>query len=140
MQHAARERRSLPRPYCAQLAELTGKDVPLPAQLPFILMPDDRGLLFRSGDAGFGIDFAAPRVRRIADGGIDAQLLDGAIVSPTGDRAVVQQGDGFAVTDGAVRTLIARTGTPDLAWQLPESLGRPMAGLQYRVSTSAASI
>jgi dipeptidyl aminopeptidase/acylaminoacyl peptidase len=109
----------------AQLAALTGKDVPLPAQLPFILTPGDRGLLFRIGGDGFGIDFASSKVRRIAGSGIAAQLLNGAIASSTGDRAAVRQGDGFAVIDGSGRTLIARTGTPDLAWQLPEKPWSP---------------
>lgn len=104
----------------AQLTALTGKDTALPQQMPFILTPDDRGLVFRLGDAGFRIDFTASKVWRIPEGGIEALLLDGAIASPTGNEAAIQQHEGFAVIDAAGRTLIARTGTPDLAWQLPE--------------------
>ncbi len=104
----------------AQLAALTGRDVAVPSQMPFVLTPDDKGLLFRYAGSGFRIDFAAPVVRRIADGGYDASLLAGGIASPRHDRVVAQQGEGFAVGDASGHTLLSRSGTPDLAWQLPE--------------------
>ena len=109
----------------AQLTTLTGKVTALPQQMPFILTPDDRGLVFRLDDAGFRIDFTAAKVSRIPEGAIEALLLDGAIASPTGNRAAIQQHEGFAVIDAAGRTLITRTGTPDLAWQLPEKPWSP---------------
>ena len=108
-----------------QLTALMGKDPQLPEQMPFILTPDDRGMVFRLGDAGFRIDFTASKVKRIAEGGIEALLLDGAIASPTGDRVAIQQHEGFAVIDAAGQTMIARTGTPDLAWQLPHKPWSP---------------
>lgn len=104
----------------AQLAALTGRETALPMQMPFVLTPDGRGLLFDYANTGFRLDFTVPIVRRIEKDGIDARLLAGGIASPGYDRIVSQQGEGFAVFDAAGRTVIARTGMPDLAWQLPE--------------------
>ena len=109
----------------AQLTALTGKDTTLPRQMPFILTPDGCGLVFRIGDAAFRIDFAAAKVVRISDENVVALMLDGAVASPSGDAAAIQQGEGFAVIDAAGRTLVARTGTSDLAWQLPEKPWSP---------------
>jgi dipeptidyl aminopeptidase/acylaminoacyl peptidase len=103
-----------------QLAALTGKDAALPFQMPFVLASDERGLLFDHAGTGFRLDFADPNVRRIANGGMEERLLSDGIASPGGDRIVSQQGEGFAIFDAAGRTVMARTGTPDLAWQLPE--------------------
>lgn len=108
-----------------QLTALTGRDVALPAQMPFVLTPDERGLLFDYADAGFRVDFAEPIVRRVEKGGFDAQLLAGGTASSDGDRIVSQQGEGFAVFDKTGRTVLARAGTPDLAWQLPEQPWSP---------------
>ena len=109
----------------AQLAALTGKDAALPPQMPFVLAPDDRGLIFGLGGMGFRIDFADPTVRRVAAGVLDSLLLNGAILSPTANRAAVQQREGFAVIDAAGRTVIERSGTSDRAWQLPEKPWSP---------------
>jgi dipeptidyl aminopeptidase/acylaminoacyl peptidase len=103
-----------------QLAALTGQDAALPSQMPFVLTPDERALLFDYAGAGFRLDLANPNVRRIDKGGMDERLLAGGIVSPGGDHVVLQDGDGFAVSDAAGRTVMGRTGTPNLAWQLPE--------------------
>ncbi|MEG3168425.1 hypothetical protein U1737_09515 [Sphingomonas sp. LB3N6] len=109
----------------AQLAALTGKVVALPTQMPFVLRTGDRGLLFRFDDDKFEIDFARPTVRQVGNDSIDALLLDGAMASPQGSEVAVQRGDGFAVIDAGGRTLIARTGTPDLAWTLPDQPWSP---------------
>ena len=109
----------------AQLAALTGQDAPMPAQMPFVLAPGDRGLLFRLGEARFRIDFGETAVRRVPDGSVHAHLLEDGIASRKGDRVAVQQGNGFAVFDAAGRTLIGRTGEPDLAWMLPEQPWSP---------------
>lgn len=103
-----------------QLAALTGQDAALPSQMPFVLTPDERGLLFDYAGAGFRLDLANPNVRRIDKGGMDERLLAGGIASPGGDYIVSQEGDGFTVSDGTGRPVMRRTGTPDLAWQLPE--------------------
>ena len=108
-----------------QLAALTGKDAALPPQMPFVLAPDDRGLIFGLGGMGFRVDFADSRVRRVAAGGLDSLLLNGAILSPRADRAAVQQNEGFAVIDAAGRDVIERTGTSDRTWQLPEKPWSP---------------
>lgn len=104
----------------SQLAALTGQDAALPAQMPFILTPDEQGLLFDHAGTGFRLDFAKSNIWRVEKGGIDEQLLAGGIASPGGDRIASQHGEGFTVSDAAGRTVMARTGTPDLAWQLPE--------------------
>jgi len=104
----------------AQLASLIGSDVVLPAQMPFILTPDGMGLLFEYAQSGFRIDLAAPVVQRVADGGLDAQLLAGGIPSPSRRHLAAQQGEGFAISDPSGRPLLKRAGTPDLSWQLPE--------------------
>jgi YD repeat-containing protein len=104
----------------AQLATLIGSDVVLPAQMPFILTPDGMGLLFEYAQSGFRIDLAAPVVQRVADGGLDAQLLAGGIPSPSRRHLAAQQGEGFAISDPSGRSLLKRAGTPDLSWQLPE--------------------
>lgn len=109
----------------AQLAALTGKEAALPPQMQFVLTPDDRGLIFGLGGMEFRIDFADSIVRRVAAGGLDSLLLNGAILSPTVTLAAVQQNEGFAVIDVAGRTMIERTGTSDLAWQLPEKPWSP---------------
>lgn len=108
-----------------QLAALTGRDAPMPAQMPFVLTPDEPGLLFRYAGADFRIDFAAPIVRRVNRDEFDALLLAGGIASPGHDRIAVQQGEGFAVLDNAGRTVVARTGVSNLAWQLPEQPWSP---------------
>lgn len=71
-----------------QLTALTGRDVVLPAQMPFVLTPDERGLLFDYADTGFRVDFAEPIVRRVERGRFDAQLLAGGTASSDGDRIV----------------------------------------------------
>ena len=109
----------------AQLAALTGRDVVVPTQMPFVLAAGDRGLLFRLGDDRFRINFGEAMVRRVADGSIDAHLLESGMASPQGDRVAVQQGDGFVVLDAAGRKLVTRTGEPDLAWTLPEQPWSP---------------
>ena len=109
----------------AQLATLTGNDAALPRQMPFVLTPDDRGLIFAFGGMELRIDFADSRVRRVAAGMLDSLLLNGATLSPTADRAAVQQNEGFAVVDAAGRTLIERTGTSNRVWQLPEKPWSP---------------
>lgn len=103
-----------------QLAALTGQDAALPSQMPFVLTPDERGLLFDYAGAGFRLDLANPNIRRIDKGGMDERLLAGGITSPGGDYIVLQEGDGFAISDAVGRTVMRRTGTVDLAWQLPE--------------------
>lgn len=103
-----------------QLAALAGQDAALPSQMPFVLTPDERGLLFDYAGAGFRLDLANPNVRRIDKGGMDERLLAGGIASPGGDHIVSQEGDGFTVSDGTGRPVMGHTGTPDLAWQLPE--------------------
>lgn len=123
MVDAARRTRSpiiAPADLRAQLTALTGRDAALPMQMPFVLTPDGRGLLFDYAGTGFRLDLTVPIVRRIEKDGTDARLLAGGIASPGHDRVVSQQGEGFAVFDAAGRTVIARAGTPDLAWQLPE--------------------
>ena len=97
----------------AQLAALTGKDAAVPEQMPFLLTPDDRGLLFRFDDAPFRVDFMTSAVRRIAEGSIEALRLDGGIPSPPNDRVAIQQGAGFAVIDATGGTVIERQGTSD---------------------------
>lgn len=103
-----------------QLAALTGQDAALPAQMPFVLTLDERGLLFDHAGTGFRLDFAEPNVRRVEKGGMEERLLEGGIASPDGGRVVSQEGNGFAISDGTGRTVMARTGTSDLTWQLPE--------------------
>lgn len=103
-----------------QLAALTGSDVILPAQMPFLLSPDGKGLVFRYADSSFRIDFAAPVVRRVAEEEFDAQLLSGGIPSPRHGHIVAQQGEGFTINEASGRTVFTRKGTPDLSWQLPE--------------------
>lgn len=125
---AAHGRRSLvigPGELRAQLATLTGKDAALPRQMPFVLTPDDRGLLFGFGGMEFRIDFADSTVRKVAAGVLDSLLLNGASLSPTADRAALQQNEGFAVVDAAGRTLIERTATSNRVWQLPEKPWSP---------------
>ncbi|GAA3266709.1 S9 family peptidase [Sphingomonas yabuuchiae] len=108
-----------------QLAALTGQNAALPEQMPFVLTPDERGLVFDYAGNGFRLDFAKPDVRRIEKSRMDARLLAGGIISPGRDRIVLQQGEGFAVFDAAGRTVIERTGTSDLAWELPEQPWSP---------------
>ncbi|MEH3098699.1 S9 family peptidase [Sphingomonas adhaesiva] len=103
-----------------QLAALTGQDAGLPMQMPFALTPDERGLVFEYAGSGFRLDFATSVVRRIEKGGIEARLLAGGVLSPGRDQIVSQKGEGFAVSDAVGRRLIERSGTSDLAWQLPE--------------------
>lgn len=109
----------------AQLATLTGSDVMLPAQMPFILTPDGMGLLFQHAGSSFRIDFAAPAVRRVAERGADAQLLAGGMPSPRHGHIAAQHDEGFTISDPAGRALLKRTGTPDLSWQLPEQPWSP---------------
>lgn len=109
----------------AQLATLTGRDAALPMQMPFVLAPGDRGLLFRLGPDRFRIDFDDTAVRRVADDSIDTHLLNRGMPSPQGDRVAVQQGDSFAVFDAAGQKLVTRSGEPDLTWTLPEQPWSP---------------
>ena len=58
-----------------QLAALTGQNAALPEQMPFVLTPDERGLVFDYAGNGFRLDFAKPGVRRIEKSTMDARLL-----------------------------------------------------------------
>jgi dipeptidyl aminopeptidase/acylaminoacyl peptidase len=109
----------------ARLAALTGATVTLPAQMPFVLTPDDQGLLFHYADKGYRLDIATAAVRRVRDGGFDDLLLAGGRPSKKGNAVALQNGDSFRVVDAAGKALIARTGNPDLAWVLPEKPWSP---------------
>ncbi len=119
---ATGKRKPLIRPAAlhARLAALTGATVTLPVQMPFVLTPDNRGLVFEYGGRGYRLEIATAAIRPIKDNAIDASLLAGGRASPRGDRIAVQRGDGFAIVDAAGKTVIERIGVPDLTWLLPD--------------------
>lgn len=113
----------------AQLAALTGRMVIMPAQMPFVIAPGGRSLLFSFEGAPWALDLPTGTVRRVVKDGFEALLLEGGIAAPSGDRVAVQRGEGFAIVDARGRTLLERSGSPDRGWRLPEQPWSPAGRL-----------
>lgn len=113
----------------SQLTALAGRKVTMPPQMPFIIAPGGRTLLFSFDDEPWKLELLTGTVRRVVKNGFEALLLEGGIASPSGDRVAVQRGDGYAVVDARGRTLLERTGSPDRGWRLPEQPWSPAGRL-----------
>jgi len=99
-----------------QLSHLLGQKARLPLNhLPFTLTPDSTRLLFTHEGRPFALGLRDAQVTALAPTDPGALALSGGQASPDGRSVALQRGHGFAVVDGAGRTLLERTGETDFA-------------------------
>jgi dipeptidyl aminopeptidase/acylaminoacyl peptidase len=107
-----------------QLSRLLGQKASFNL-LPFTLTPDSKGLRFTLQGRPFVLGLEDAKVTALAPTDLGALVLSGGQASPDGRSVVLQREHGFAVVDGAGRTLLERAGEKDFAWQVPEKAWSP---------------
>lgn len=109
-----------------QLTGLLGQKPRLPQNyLPFSVTPDATRLVFSLQGRPFALGLQDAKVTALAPTDPWALGLARGQVSPDGRSVAVQREHGFAVVDGAGKTVLERTGEADFEWQLPEKAWSP---------------
>jgi dipeptidyl aminopeptidase/acylaminoacyl peptidase len=103
-----------------QLAPLVGRKVELPWSLGFALASDPERIVFQLQDKCFSLGLSDRRVALVAPTDPAALALSPInSLSPDHRTVASQRGTGFAVVDGAGRTLVERGGEESYEWQIP---------------------
>ncbi|MBF5041528.1 S9 family peptidase [Aggregicoccus sp. 17bor-14] len=105
----------------AQLKAL-GQDLPLAVPfVPFTVTPDGKRLVFSLQGRPFALGLeGAAKVTALAPTDAAGLALRDGVAAPAGGAVAHPREEGFEVLDATGRSLVARPGEKDYAWQVPE--------------------